>query len=214
LKILEHNSKTAEHGSYFEVGNIYWKEGKDIEERTYLSILAFDRRRIPSEVIVGGLKEFFRRLNVDAEIIQESEQMAQVKTSGKIIGRIASLPVSDLPWLGVHLELDPIQKLMKEPKFEQFTKYPSVSLDVAVLVRKDLPWQQLENLVRKQSKLIVSTELLDIYEGKNISPNRKSLAFRVVYQAPDRTLTDKEVEKVHAKLLEELKNKFSAQIRD
>jgi phenylalanyl-tRNA synthetase beta chain len=80
------------------------------------------------------------------------------------------------------------------------------------LVREDLTWGEIKSSIR--NKLIRSIELFDIYQGKNITPGKKSLAFRIVYQAIDRTLTDDEVNKIHREILATLKSKFNAQIRD
>lgn len=214
LKILERNAKSTPSGGYFELGNIYWKEGRTVCEKMYLSILASGRESLPSARIVGVVEEMLNRLNIEYVLEQETEQMAAIKVSGRSIGKIATFPVSDLKWVGVHLEFEKLAPLIREPVFKKFSKYPAVVRDLAILTRKDLPWAQIEKLVREQSELIESATLFDIYVGKNIPSNRKSLAFRITYQSSDRTLTENEINKVQNKIVDLLRNKFSAEIRD
>jgi phenylalanyl-tRNA synthetase beta chain len=214
LKVVERNSKHAEEGCYFEIGNIYWKDGKDYEEKTYLSVISFDKIALPSERIVAVVKELLTRLKIKYSLVQENEQSAVIKSGKEILGRIATFPVSDAKWTGAHIDLEKISGLISNAEYIHPSKYPPVILDVAVLVRKDLPWSQIEDLVRAQSELIRTVELFDIYQGKNIPTNRKSLAFRVVYQADDHTLTEKEVLKIHKGITDQLAAKFSAEIRE
>ena len=56
-------------------------------------------------------------------------------------------------------------------------------------------------------------ELFDEYRGENVPAGQRSLAFRLVYRASDRTLTDEEVEPVHQKVREYLIEKFNVNLR-
>jgi len=61
--------------------------------------------------------------------------------------------------------------------------------------------------------LLRTARLFDLYRGESIPPGKKSLAYALTYQADDRTLTDKEVDKAHKKIEERLRNALRAQIR-
>jgi phenylalanyl-tRNA synthetase beta chain len=61
--------------------------------------------------------------------------------------------------------------------------------------------------------LLASVELFDEYRGENVPAGQRSLAFRLVYRASDRTLTDEEVELVHQKVREYLVEKFRVNLR-
>jgi phenylalanyl-tRNA synthetase beta chain len=61
--------------------------------------------------------------------------------------------------------------------------------------------------------LVENVELFDYYKGKNIPQDRKSLAVRITYRSPERTLTDDEVESAHAALVKHLLNKTSGELR-
>ena len=55
--------------------------------------------------------------------------------------------------------------------------------------------------------------LFDLYRGESIPPGTKSLAYALTYQAEDRTLTDKEVDRAHKKIEDRLRHSLEAQIR-
>ena len=61
--------------------------------------------------------------------------------------------------------------------------------------------------------LLCEVRLFDVYRGESIPPGTKSLAYALTYQADDRTLTDKEVDKAHKKIEDRLKHMLKAQIR-
>ena len=61
--------------------------------------------------------------------------------------------------------------------------------------------------------LLRDIRLFDLYRGPSIPPGKKSLAFALIYQAADRTLMDKEVDKTHKKIEDRLKHVLNAQIR-
>jgi phenylalanyl-tRNA synthetase beta chain len=62
--------------------------------------------------------------------------------------------------------------------------------------------------------LIKEIKLFDVYQGDELGQGKKNLAFHVIYQSPDRTLTAEEAEKEQEKLTKTLEKKFSAQIRN
>jgi phenylalanyl-tRNA synthetase beta chain len=63
-------------------------------------------------------------------------------------------------------------------------------------------------------KLLVDVQLFDIYRGEQIKPELKSLAYALMYQAPDRTLTDKEVAKLRTRILKQLDVNLGAKLRE
>jgi phenylalanyl-tRNA synthetase beta chain len=55
--------------------------------------------------------------------------------------------------------------------------------------------------------------LFDVYEGAQVGPGRRSLAYALLYQADDRTLTDAEVNRAHAEVVERLRTELGAEVR-
>ena len=95
-----------------------------------------------------------------------------------------------------------------------FTKYPPVDRDIAVVVDETMPSAHVGEIIRAfPSDLIEEIAVFDYFKGGNIPPGKKSLAFSVVYRSKDRTLTDDEVEGLHAALLDYLVEKTGGEIR-
>ncbi|MBI4262317.1 phenylalanine--tRNA ligase subunit beta [Candidatus Uhrbacteria bacterium] len=92
-------------------------------------------------------------------------------------------------------------------------KYPPVLRDLAFIVPKTVTYAAIDAVLRKQA-LVTSVELFDLYEGEKIGADKKSLAFHVTYQSPERTLTIAEVDVVQEAMIKELEKKFGAQLRD
>ena len=85
---------------------------------------------------------------------------------------------------------------------------------MAVIVPEATPADRIEAEIRTGGgELLRGVRLFDLYHGESIGPGVKSLAYALTYQADDRTLTDKEVDKAHKKIEERLKHVLKAQIR-
>lgn len=93
-------------------------------------------------------------------------------------------------------------------------RFPSALRDIAVVVAQDIPAERVTAEMRAAGgNLLHDIRLFDMYRGPSIPPETKSLAFALSYQAEDRTLTDKEVDKAHKKIEDRLKHVLKAQIR-
>lgn len=91
---------------------------------------------------------------------------------------------------------------------------PPVYEDLAVVVDDAVPAAQAEALIRQSGgKLLVGVALFDVYRGGQVPPGKKSLAYALTYQAPDRTLTDEDTRKVRAKIIARLERELGAVLR-
>jgi phenylalanyl-tRNA synthetase beta chain len=73
---------------------------------------------------------------------------------------------------------------------------------------------QIEDTIRSAGgDLVKSANLFDVYRGKQIPADMRSLAYSIEYHSLDRTLTDEEVEEVHQKIISALADKFGAELR-
>lgn len=213
IKSAQLNSRLLNAGNYFEIGNIYWREDRRVVEKTYLSMISFDKD-YPGTKLSSSFRELCNRLGVNITIDQELEQMANIRSGKKIIGHIGHVEVSDIKWVGVHLDFHEFIKLIGIKSYTPAIKYPSRVLDVAVFARRDLAWGKIEQLIKSiNSEIIQRIELFDVYSGKNVPLNRKSIAFRIVYQSQNKTLTDEEVQEVHDEVLKELKTRLNLEVR-
>ncbi|MDF2387938.1 phenylalanine--tRNA ligase subunit beta [Nostoc ellipsosporum NOK] len=100
------------------------------------------------------------------------------------------------------------------PTFKAYSTYPASDRDIAFFAPVKVSVAELEKAITKAGKdLLTSVELFDEYRGENVPQGQRSLAFRLVYRASDRTLTDAEVEPVHNKVREALVEKFGVNLR-
>jgi len=108
-----------------------------------------------------------------------------------------------------------LPKVPSDIKYCILPKYPSVQRDLALVVKGEILSADIIKIIKSiDKKLIKKVTLFDIFTGKQIGDGYKSLAYSVVFQAEDRTLTDQEVEKTYKKIREKLIVKFDAKIRE
>ena len=95
-----------------------------------------------------------------------------------------------------------------DKKYKEIPKYPAVTRDLSLVMDKEIPAGEIENVISKcGGKLLESCSLFDIYEGERIGENKKSLAYNMVFRANDRTLEDKDVNPIIDKIIAKLKEK-------
>ena len=98
--------------------------------------------------------------------------------------------------------------------FQSLSVFPSVYRDMAVVVAYDMPYSRIEESITSVGgDLVKSVNLFDVYKGKQIPANMRSLAYSIEYHSPVRTLTDDEVDQVHEKIISALGEKFGAELR-
>jgi phenylalanyl-tRNA synthetase beta chain len=100
------------------------------------------------------------------------------------------------------------------PAFQGASKFPPVLRDLAVIFDENTPYQAILDAVNAQKPVIVAEFVVfDIYRGAGIENGKKSLAFRMLVQDTDKTLTDAEVDSAVSEVIKILKNKFNAKLR-
>lgn len=101
-----------------------------------------------------------------------------------------------------------------EVLYHDICKFPSVSRDLALLIDKNVQFEQIEQIARQtEKKLLKSVELFDVYEGKNLPEGKKSYAVNFILQDETKTLNDKQIEAIMTKLISNLKSKLGAELR-
>ena len=95
-----------------------------------------------------------------------------------------------------------------EKKFKPIPKYPAVTRDLSMIMKKSVHADEIEEVISKcGGRLIESYQLFDIYEGDRIGSGLKSLAYSLTFRSADRTLEDKDVNPIIDKIISELKAK-------
>ena len=181
----------------------------------------------------GILEAIFKRLYLSVEYRKESE-VEQLHP-----GRTASLWLNEKR-LGVFGQLHPqVQEKRELPKevylfefnlsllveamtqadnltrkFKPFSTFPPSDRDIAFFVPVEVSVSDLENcMIKAAGNLLESVKLFDEYKGENVPEGQRSLAFRLVYRAGDRTLTEEEVQPKQQKVRDALVKEFNVDLR-
>lgn len=99
-------------------------------------------------------------------------------------------------------------------KFIEINNYQSVKRDLALLIDKKIEFSEIQYIAQKSvGKLLKDINLFDVYEGEKLPHDKKSYAIRLTLQDKDKTMTDKEINKVMDNLINSLKTNINAEIR-
>jgi phenylalanyl-tRNA synthetase beta chain len=161
---------------------------------------------------VGELFDVTLELTPDVCPPMHPGRCAQVIRQGKKVGVIGELHPDiveeyDLPSPVVLAEIDLTDILVgnRKIRFQSLEKYPAVQRDLAFLVPVKVTAQEIQAVLYTQgSPLLRRAELFDVYQGKQIPEGYRSMAYTLIWQAQDRTLTDKEVNVKQEQIIQEL----------
>ena len=214
----------------FEIGRVFFGSGDDNiqpKETLYLSAALTGEERATKWLkessaldffaAKGYLEVVFERLGLDEKVTYKKSTLegmhpgrfAEVYLGEKRIGFIGEVHPQVADKLGLNktyvfeINLDEVISESKvKPKYEEVTKYPEITRDIAMLVDVKDEYQNIYNVVESvNSKLISKVELFDLYVGAELLAGKKSLALTITYSDKQKTLTDEEVTSVHDKVL-------------
>ena len=214
----------------FEIGRVFFGSGDDNiqpKETLYLSAALTGEERATKWLketsaldffaAKGYLEVVFERLGLDEKVTYKKSTLegmhpgrfAEVYLGEKRIGFIGEVHPQVADKLGLNktyvfeINLDEVISESKvRPKYEEVTKYPEITRDIAMLVDVKDEYQNIYNVVESvNSKLISKVELFDLYVGAELLAGKKSLALTITYSDKQKTLTDEEVTSVHDKVL-------------
>ena len=99
--------------------------------------------------------------------------------------------------------------------FSSLPVYPSVKRDIALVVPTSVPAGDLvQTVLASGEKLVEHCELFDVYQGDKIGSGMKSVALSITFRSATRTLTEKNVEKAHAKVMKLLTDTYGGSLRE
>jgi len=115
----------------------------------------------------------------------------------------------------VSLDFEQLIALATEARaYQPVSRFPPVVQDIAIVIDEDVPAARAEALIRQAGRgMVLAVELFDRYKGPQIAPGKVSLAYHITYQVPDRTLTDEEVARVQARIVQRLEKDLGAALR-
>ncbi len=215
----------------FEVGKVFVpSQNNELPDEMIKITLGIYGGKTDFYDIKGICESLFRKLhadNVRYEAVSDNPtfhpgRCARITAGGKTLGIIGEIHPAVSRKYGLETpvyigELDFESVFLNsrtDIKFKELPKYPAVTRDIAMLVDKNVPVADIEEIIRKASgKLLESVQLFDVYEGEQIPEGKKSVAYSAVYRASDRSLTGEEVQKAFDKTVRSLEHRIGAQLR-
>lgn len=225
LRKTEQNLKYKDDFKLFELGAIYLKSiGILPSEGKILAGVAVSKKNenISFYEIKGQTEVLFRKLGIEKMSYRRIEnpepfwhkgRSADVFCEGRLIGRIGEIHPSVLSAFSIksrvlYFEIykKEITKFYRNEKsYKKINRFPQIELDLSVVFNKDIEWADVEEVVfNLKNEFIKKIEPFDVYQGKRLGKNKKSVAFRIFYQTDDRTLKEKEVDKIQSRIIREL----------
>ncbi|EPR73396.1 Phenylalanyl-tRNA synthetase beta chain [Winogradskyella psychrotolerans RS-3] len=99
-------------------------------------------------------------------------------------------------------------------KFSPISKYPSIRRDFALLLDNNVTFEDIDTIAKQTEKqLLKNVNLFDVYEGKNLPQGKKSYAVSFIFQDENKTLNDKQIDKIMSKLQSNFESKLGAELR-
>ncbi len=220
VKNLKNNRRFFDQVRIFEIGNIFQDKGGKIEEKTVLGVSLAVKDGILemkgiAEMILARLGATDYSLmpidNADGYI--KPVEALRIELSGVPVGYLGSLSV--MPGAIMEMDLGAlILETREEKEFVPLAKYPAITRDMSILVNQDVRVGNILNTIQQVSvKLVEDVDLIDWYQDEKLGDNKKSLTFRVVFRAEDRTLTDAEADREMAIINQVVTEKFDADLR-
>ena len=236
FKIYEYNmARGLKDISIFEIGKGFFKKGEEYGEDSKLCCLMSGKYYLGIEnkkdvdffVLKGVAEEILDYLGyanrysfvVENNIPNEFHpgQVAQISVNNDIVGIIGRVHplVSKEPVFVMEINLDKLlSKKVGKMKFKEISKYPTVKKDLSILVNKEISSQEIAKVIKKAAgSLLTNVEVFDLYTGKNILENKKSIAYSLEFGSNDRTLTDEEINNILENIIENVEKKLGAELR-
>ena len=147
---------------------------------------------------------------------------AAIMVGGRVIGAVGEIHPEvarhfeiDMPCAAFEVDLSALAELpQRRASYQDVSRFPHIRRDIAVLVDAARPAGEILRGLRKAAgKDCISVDLFDRYEGRGVPEGRVSLAFRLIFQRADRTLTDAEIAPAVEKVVRMLSERFDGELR-
>ncbi len=177
----------------------------------------------------GILEDLFSDLGIEKVTYRAADlpwlqpgRCAEVVVAGTVIGWLGEVHPLALEAFEIsgsvtafELACAPILKLTREVKgYVEIPRFPAVELDVAFIVDEGVTAEKLERSLRSAGgKMLDSVHLFDVFRGESVGEGKKSVAFKLAYRDPDKTLSADEVAVVHDRLVRKVEGAVGAQLR-
>lgn len=241
LDVARNNIHHHERLALFELNKVYLasEDGPLPDEPRRLAIvmtgprepeswLGGDRQPIDFYDLKGVLESLLAGLNIDAARYEAAQhptyypgRTARLIVADKPIGLLGQIhplvreafDLPDQPILAAELNVEALMACAPTAiRINDVPRFPAVTEDLALIVEDKVGADQAQRVIESVGGLLKRARLFDLFKGEQIGAGKKSLAYRLTYQA-DRTLTDAEVVKVREQIIKRLREELGAVIR-
>ncbi len=239
LESLSYNiNRKANNIKFFEFGKTYHKDKEGTAENKHLTLLvsgekneqnwSFPQAKSNFFYLKGTIVAILERLGIDgySEGLKTSNLYSEgleFKKNNKVLVEFGLVSKHILKKFEVEAETiyadfnwDEILKNLdgKRQMFQPISKFPLVKRDFALLVDETVEYENLKSSAFKtEKKLLKNVSLFDVYTGKNLPEGKKSYALSFTLLDDEKTLTDKQIDKIMGKLKSVFENEFGASLR-
>lgn len=143
---------------------------------------------------------------ISAKIILDREEIG-------VIGRVHPSLKKDEIYV-FEISMNKLIKQIKPLKYKEASKYPSITKDMAFIVKKDVSSNDIQSIIKKVGgRLLTDIDVFDVYVGENVGDDEKSIAYTLTFSDPTRTLSDEEVTQLFRQIIEKVEQ-TGAKLRD
>jgi len=238
LKNTEKNFRNFREIKIFELGKIFsenrmTKSKEQINEKRMLTGLitgqAFYQLKGTIDLLLNKMgisniwyDEYQPTPQESKKCIWQFQKCAEIKVNQEEIGFLGEILPKILDDLKISskvtvfdVDFEKLSRLASEEhEYRPISRFPSAVRDIAVLVPGEVKVDQLLNKIYDSGKeLIYNVELFDIYEGEELPAGKKNLAFHIIYQAEDRTLTSEEIDNIQNKIIRSIEKEKGWEVR-
>ncbi len=243
LTVVERNVRFRDRVAVFELGPIYLPvEGEQLPDEPMRLCVALtgpralrtwqeaDRSPMDFYDLKGIMETLLEGLGIDNMRFEAADdpsyhpgKSANLFIDGKPAGVLGELhplvkerfDLLEAPMLAAEVDVERLlSSLLDEMQVESVKTYPPVYEDLAIVVDEDLTAERVGQVIWEAGgELLEGVQLFDQYRGEQMEAGKKSLAYSLVYQAADRTLTDEEVADVRGRIVDALESEIGAKLR-
>ena len=236
LSVYEYNTNRGNTDiKLFEIGRGYYKkEDKYYEDKKLCVLLSGNyyealgnKREVNFYTLKGVMERVLDYLGygnryylVKEDLPKELHpgQAASVYLDNKKIGILGKLHPNvskdDIYVLEINLSIL-LENRTSKMKYKEISKYPGISKDMAFVLDDNITSEEVIKTIKKTGgRLVTNIKVFDLYKGSNLGEKKKSLAFNLYFEDPNKTLTLEEVTVVFDKIISEVEKKYNATLRN
>jgi phenylalanyl-tRNA synthetase beta chain len=204
----------ADRIALFEIARVYLSNGELPNERLHVAAIAeggFARAKGVVEALYEALKAEPRFERGEHPLFHPGKT---ARTSAGVLGELNPRVLAG-EWGALELDLEALFAESREPvTYEDVITYPAVRQDLAFVVPEEVEAGELVDAAREAAgPELREVEIFDVYRGEQAGEGKKSVAFSVAFQSPQRTLSDEDAAALRQKIADALAERFGAVLR-